>query len=210
MTAPGDWAAAVLQPGAGGQLCAGAGDLPPGTTIKLTPSENFILGVTSYGSRPSGSPEAGYGTIGSWAFAAPHAEWISLFDAEVRKASLSPYFTKAGDPCVGAGRGLLERPRADRAAGDGAAAGERAGAGDRAYSDGGGPTGSDEPADLDRRADEVGEERVGGEGLGLELGVELDADEPGWSETSTISGRRPSGDMPEKQSPCFSSFPRGT
>ena len=56
-----------------------------------------------------------------------------------------------------------------------------------------------------RGADERGEQRVRLEGLRFELGVKLHADEPRVVGNSTISGSKPSGDMPENRSPAASS-----
>jgi hypothetical protein len=52
---------------------------PPGFTLspKLTPDENFLLGVTSYGTRYGNAPFSGYGSVSSWAYASAHADWIS-------------------------------------------------------------------------------------------------------------------------------------
>ena len=62
-----------------------------------------------------------------------------------------------------------------------------------------------QPALRHRGLNERRKQRMRLERPRLQLGVELHADEPGWSSYSTISGSTPSGDSPEKRRPCCSS-----
>jgi hypothetical protein len=75
-------------------------DLPPGTTIKLTPSIDYILGVTSYGTAFGGANLSSYGSTSSWAFVAPHVDWISGFSSEVSSASLPTIVSNPNNPIL--------------------------------------------------------------------------------------------------------------
>lgn len=89
---------AIYNPAQATAFALSNGDLPPGTSVKLTPDINYILGVTSYGTAYNGANFSSYGTTSSWTYVAPHIDWISSFSNQINVAGVLPVVAKANVP----------------------------------------------------------------------------------------------------------------
>ena len=69
---------------------------PPGTTFKLTPDVDYIMGVTSYGTWARGQDQAGYGSLSYFTNVGPFAYWAQKFSGDVYTASAPRNFEKLG------------------------------------------------------------------------------------------------------------------
>lgn len=73
------------------------GKIPAGTQVKAVPDLNYVLGVTSWGTRYGSQTHASYGTTATWAFAGKHRDWILGFSSSIVIASLLPFFLDPND-----------------------------------------------------------------------------------------------------------------